>query len=133
MIEHRGIVERIGTGTADILIIQMSACASCHAKNACSASDMAEKIIRVSYHGNSLKKGDEVIITGAKTMGWKAVAYAFILPFIALMTVLIIATETGLSELYAGLAALGALAPYYLILYLFREKLKNKFTFTIKT
>ena len=32
----------------------------------------------------------------------------------------------------SGLVAIGILIPYYLCLYFFRDKLKNKFTFIIK-
>jgi hypothetical protein len=37
----------------------------------------------------------------------------------------------GLGELGAGLFAVAAVSAYYLVIYLFRDKLSNKFVFTI--
>lgn len=132
-IEHQGIIKQIEGGIARIQIIQLSACAGCHAKNACSASDMSEKIIEVPYEGKSYKVGDQVRIIGSTAMGWKAVGYAFVLPFILLMSALVIATEAGVDELIAGSLALAILAPYYLILFLFKDKMRKKFTFRIES
>ena len=131
-IEHIGVVKQIRKGYADILIIQNSACSGCHAKSACTAADSAEKIIEVPYFSDDIQVGQQVTVVGSKTMGWKAVGYAFILPFLLLMTVLIGITEWGKSELIAGLAALAVLLPYYLILYLLRNKMKSNFSFTLK-
>lgn len=133
MIEHKGLVRRISDDHVEVMIIQKSACAGCHAKSACSASDMAEKIIEVTYTGNDLKPGDEVTLIGSESMGWKAVGYAFLLPFIVLLTTLIVATELLENELTAGIVALGILIPYYLILYCFRNRMRKKFSFTLKT
>lgn len=132
-IEHNGVVKTLRQGYADILIVQNSACSGCHAKSACTASDSAEKIIEVPYFSNDLQVGQKVTVIGSKTMGWKAVGYAFVLPFLLLMGMLIGVTTWGGDELTAGLSALGILIPYYLILYLFRNKMKNRFTFTLKT
>ncbi|MEG1587319.1 MAG: SoxR reducing system RseC family protein [Bacteroidales bacterium] len=115
-----------------MLIIQNSACSACHAKSACTASDSAEKIIEVPYFSNDLQIGQQVTVVGSKTMGWKAVWYAFILPFLLLMAVLTVITETTGNELWAGLLALAVLVPYYLILYILRNKMKSNFTFTLK-
>ncbi|MEG0948540.1 MAG: SoxR reducing system RseC family protein [Bacteroidales bacterium] len=131
-IEHIGIVKQLREGYADILIIQNSACSGCHAKSACTAADSAEKIIEVPYFDNDLRLNQQVTVVGSKTMGWKAVGYAFILPFLLLMIVLIIVVEQTGDELMAGLSALAVLIPYYLILYLLRNKMKSNFTFTLK-
>lgn len=131
-IEHIGIVKQLRKGYADILIVQNSACSGCHAKSACTAADSAEKIIEIPYFADDLNIGQQVTIVGSKSMGWKAVGYAFILPFLILMTVLITVGELTGNELTAGLLALAVLLPYYLILYLLRNKMKSNFTFTLK-
>jgi sigma-E factor negative regulatory protein RseC len=45
---------------------------------------------------------------------------------------LIITSSITRNEVLAGLISLGALAPYYLVLYFYKEKIRNKFTFAIK-
>lgn len=131
-IEHIGVVKQLRKGYADILIVQKSACSGCHAKSACTAADQAEKIIEVPYFANDLSIGQEVSVVGSTSMGWQAVGYAFVIPFILLMTILISAQNITENELTAGLLALAILIPYYLILYLLRNKMKSNFTFTLK-
>ena len=41
-IEHTGIITRIDNNNVQVQIIQVSACSTCHAKSACTASDMDE-------------------------------------------------------------------------------------------
>lgn len=131
-IEHKGKIVEIRKDSIDVLIVQNSACAGCHAKKACSAADMSEKIIEVSYWNKDLRLNDEVTVVGSTTMGWMAVGYAFALPFVLLMIILILFTSIGNNELVAGLAALSILVPYYIILFLFRHKIKKNFTFILK-
>lgn len=131
-IEHTGVVQQLRPGYADILIVQKSACSGCHAKKACTAADQTEKIIEVPTNSKQLTIGQQVTIVGSQSMGWKAVWYAFLLPFLLLMTILIVISETTENELWAGLWALLVLIPYYLILYFLRDKMKQRFTFTIK-
>ncbi len=131
-IEHKGVVKQIRPGIVDVNITQMSACAACHAKGACTASDSAEKIIEVPYHQDNLKVGDVVTIVGSKKMGWNAVLLAFVLPFLLMMGTLVAGSELLKDELTAGILSLGILIPYYLILALFRVKLKKTFSFTLK-
>jgi len=47
------------------------------------------------------------------------------------MLSLIILTLLNFSELFAGLFSIGILAPYYLVLYLLKNKLSKTFKFTI--
>ena len=44
-IEHQGIIVSIDNNIAHVRIEQTSACASCHVKSMCGASEKAEKII----------------------------------------------------------------------------------------
>jgi sigma-E factor negative regulatory protein RseC len=57
---------------------------------------------------------------------------AFGIPFFVLVAVLFAAMRLSGSEGVAGLSALTALIPYYLIIYICRDKLGRKFTFTIE-
>jgi sigma-E factor negative regulatory protein RseC len=66
-----------------------------------------------------------------KSLGGKAVLLAYIIPFIIMMLSLIILTLLNFSELFAGLFSIGILAPYYLVLYLLKNKLSKTFKFTI--
>ncbi len=131
-IEHAGTVISINGGHAEVKIIQMSACSSCHAKSACTLSDTSEKIVTVQLKNDDIKVGDSVVIEGTTSMGFLAVFYAFVLPFVLLLTVLIILSVITGNEGISALIALISLCPYYLILSLFKNKMKNKFVFNIR-
>ena len=65
-------------------------------------------------------------------MGMKAVWLAYFIPLLVLLAVILGLIGLGVAEVPAGLAGIGAVAVYYLLLYLFRDRLKNEYIFTIK-
>ena len=132
MIEHEGIIEQIDGDVAHVKIDSISACASCHAKGACSAADQEEKYLDVPILGAVYRQGETVKVQVEKRMGFRAVALGYFYPFVLVMLVLIAMTVTGASELRAGSYALLSLIPYYLGLYLFRKRIESTFTFSIK-
>ena len=131
-IEHKGIVESISNEGILVKFASVSACASCHAKGVCSASDMEEKEILVPASGEHFITGEQVCVIMKAALGTKAVLIGYVYPFIVMLAVLITLNGIGISELRAGLLSLTALFPYYFIVYLFREKLERTFGFTIK-
>ncbi len=132
MIEHEGIIDHIDGDVAHVKIDSVSACASCHAKGACGAADQEEKFLDVPLHGRSHKTGDSVYVQIAKRLGFRAVALGYVYPFLLLMAVLLGTLAAGMGELSAGSLALFSIVPYYLLLYLFRNRLSKSFTFSIK-
>jgi len=132
MIEHEGIIDQIDGDVAHVKIDNVSACASCHAKGACSAADQEEKFLDVPLEGTTYQKGDSVYVQIAKHLGFRAVALGYVYPFLLLMAVLIAMLALGAAELRAGVVALLSIIPYYLVLYLFRNRIAKSFTFSIK-
>lgn len=114
-----------------VQIAQLSACSSCHAKGACSASDIDEKIIEVHSSDNTLKIGDFVQLTGNASMGLFAVLIAFVIPFLLILFSLAAFNHYAVNEALSGTISLGILIPYYLVLSQFNNKLKTKLKFTI--
>ena len=131
-IEHTGIITRIDNNNVQVQIIQVSACSTCHAKRACTASDMDEKIIDVVSTDNTHRVGDRVLLTGQSSMGLFAVLLAFVVPFLLILLLLFILRSYTDNEALSGTLALAVLIPYFAILSLFNKKLKNKFQFQIE-
>lgn len=129
-IEHTGVIDRIASGILYVRIVQQSACVACHANGACSVADVADKLIEVSDTGG-YKVGQQVHLIGAYSFGLHAVMYAFLLPLLCMILTLFISMNF-MSELRSGLLTLGVLLPYYAVLYLFRKKLKKRFSFGIE-
>ena len=133
MIEHEGIIEKISGDQITVRIVQKSACSACHAKGACMAADSKEKLVNISDSSGQFYEKEKVIIEGKESMGYSVVLWAFVIPLIILILTLILSLNYfKLSETEAALSSIIALVPYYLILYLFRNKMANTFKFNIK-
>ncbi len=130
IVEHTGVILSNDNGHIKVQIQQSSACSACHAKGACTASDVAEKVIDV-YDNGDYQVGQLVHLYGADSLGMKAVMYAFIIPFLIMAVVLFISMNY-FTELESGLYALLSLFPYYAVLFFFRKSFSKVFVFYIK-
>lgn len=128
-IEHQGVIISIDGKVAHVKIEQTSACASCHVKSVCGASEKTEKIIDAHIADNTLKVGDQVTIIGQKSLGFQAIILAYILPFVVIVASLFIVNIFTTNEVIIGTCALATLIPYFAILRLMRNKIQAKFQF----
>lgn len=132
-ISHKGRVVSVGPEFTAVEIVSESACSSCHAKGFCTLGDSKIKIVELPSSGwMQLKPGDEVELLLQASMGHKAVWLAYVVPLVVLVAVLLGMNAAGMGELCSGLAAIAAIALYYLVLWLFRERLKSEYIFKIK-
>ncbi len=128
-IEHQGVIISIDDKVAHVKIEQTSACASCHVKSVCGASEKSEKIIDANLMDASLKIGDQVTVIGQKSLGIQAILLAYVLPFVLIVVILFFANIFTTNELVIGTCALASLIPYFVILRLMRNKIQAKFQF----
>ncbi|HYW96023.1 MAG TPA: SoxR reducing system RseC family protein [Bacteroidales bacterium] len=131
-IEHSGVIENVSDDGIRVRFTSVSACAACHAKGVCSASDMEDKEVNVPNTGGDFHTGDAVTVMMKSSLGTKAVLIGYVYPFIILLVVLLILNGIGVPELRSGLISLGTLVPYYLIIYLIRHTIDRSFAFTIR-
>ena len=156
MIKHDGIIIALnGDGTALVRIVQTSACAACKAKAMCASAESAEKEMtvvllgengKVKTENNSTQSyttlhdstqsyhvGDTVEVMVQQKMGWKAVVLAYLLPFFVMLAVMLIGNAIwAVREEILGTVALCAMALYYLLLGMFKDKLQKEFSFTAR-
>ena len=79
-IKHLGIVESINGSYLKVRIVQTSACSACSIKGHCSAAESKEKLIDVyNKAGLTCQVGNQVMISGATSLGMKAVMWFFLL------------------------------------------------------
>lgn len=130
-IAHSGIVSRVGDGKVEVKIISHSACSSCDAKGACNISEIEEKIVEVPEVGNSYQPGDHVQVSITQSTGNIAVLLAYLVPFVFMFVSLLIVFSLTKSEGVAGISAIAAVLVYYLILILFKNKIKKSIVFSI--
>lgn len=131
-IEHKGKIISITPEITTVEIIAEEACGSCNAKSLCSLGNAKTKLIEVPTRINNLGVGDEVIVELKASMGHRAVWLAYIIPLLILIFAIMITSLCGLNELMSGLIGLGSIGVYYIIIYLFRSKLRKEYIFNIK-
>lgn len=132
-ISHKGRVVSVTPEVTTVEIVSESACGACHAKGLCSLGDSKVKMVEVPTSGwSDIRPGDEVEVVLKASMGHKAVLLAYMIPLVLLVAVLLVAVSAGAGELYAGLAAIAAVAVYYFGLWLMRGRLRNEYIFNIK-
>ena len=135
-VEHEGRIIEISEDFISVEIVNKSACAACHAKGVCAASDESIKVIEVPYDLHTLtsdyKIGDQVNVVMKGSLGLKAIWIAYVVPLIVLVASIIVLSLLKLNEVWVGLGTLMILAIYYFGVFLCRKKISKIFTFYIE-
>ena len=132
-IKHNGVVDGVEEGCVRVRILQSSACSACKVAAHCNASETKEKIIEVQVaDADRYQRGDSVIVVADTAVGFRASLYGYLLPLLLMVVVLVAVLKITQSEGYAAVSALGILIPYYIGLYLLRNKLRNKLCFSLE-
>lgn len=133
-ISHAGVIESIAEGCVKVRILQTSACASCKVAAHCNASESKIKVVDVCGVANvsSLSVGQSVVVSTSRDVASRALLLGFGLPFLLLVAVLMIVLWITGNEGVAALSAIGSLVPYYLVLWLLRDRISRQVRFEIK-
>ena len=132
-ITHSGVVDSVEDGCVHVRIVQTSACAACKVASYCNAAESKEKMIDVFCDSVAeYKIGQQVIVSTSGQVAAKALLWAFGVPFVLLMVVLVLVLLLTGNEGWAALGALVALVPYYIILWLLRDKMREQLAFRIE-
>lgn len=129
---HQGKVNQISEDRIEVEIQTGSACAHCSANGQCVSADSKTRKVTVdNYNGPELHVGDMVTLTGHKQDGLTAVFFAYFLPFILVIVTLFTANTILNNEAISGIISLVVLIPYYAVIWLLKNRLKQKFSFKI--
>lgn len=132
-IKHNGVVDGVEEGCVRVRIFQSSACSACKVAEHCNASETKEKIIEVQVtDAVKYQLGDSVVVVADTAVGFRASLYGYLLPLLLMVVALVAVLKITRSEGYAAVSALGILIPYYIGLYLLRNKLRNKLSFSLE-
>lgn len=132
-ITHSGIVKSIADGCIKVQIVQTSACAACKVASHCNASESKVKIVDVFTRDTNIYQiGQEVIVWASKDVANRALLLGFGAPFLLLICVLMIALKFFGDEGLAALAALASLVPYYLALWVMKDRIQRQISFNIE-
>lgn len=131
-ISHSGKVTGIVKDNIYVTILSQSACSSCHSKSVCSLAEMKEKIIEIQDKSGDFSIGDNVKVVMKEELGLLAVFFAYVLPVVLLITVMFVLNLLKFPEYITGISVILLLTSYFILLYLLKNKIQKKFSFSIE-
>ena len=133
-IRHEGVITRVEKDRVYVSVSQSSACASCKVAAHCNAAETKEKVIEIrGKHGDQYKVGQQVTVSTTPRIGIMASVYAYAIPLVLMVGVIILVTALTGDELTAACCGLAVLLPYYLLIYLLRDLISQQVYFEIET
>ena len=133
IIEHTGTVESVTGEVVAVRITAHSACGACTARQACGMGESQQKMVEIrTADAAEYAAGDEVTVGVWRNMASMAVLLGYVGAIAVLVLTLVLCLclfSTG--EGAAVLWTLGAVAAYYVVLWLLRNKIERKIHFTI--
>ena len=132
-IDREGVVIDMDEQFISVEILCRSACASCRAKSFCSPGEEEIRVIEVANSGfTTYDIGEKVNLKMSSTLGAKAVWISYVIPAVVLIFTIFATSFFGTSELASGLISIVAVAIYYFIIWLMRDKFSKEFVFKIE-
>lgn len=134
-IRHTGIVERISGQRVWVRIEQPEACGSCQMASRCAASEKKSKLIEAMAGDTKAipSLGQHVVVATAAGSAWLAVILVFAVPLALMLVAAIAASQAGTTEPQTALSAVGVLIPYYIIIWLCRQRIERQVAFHVET
>ena len=129
-VKHDGVVSKISNHSITVALKGSVHCEACNAKAVCGASESNSIEIEVEDVSQALRLNESVEVILKKNVGLKAVFWAYVFPFILLMTTLLVSL-VYYKEWVAGLLAFAILIPYYGMLYVLRNTFKKEFQISL--
>lgn len=131
-IEHIGKIQEVRNDTL-VVSVDSSACESCSLNTHCKPQKgNGDSIVINTLEADAFVVGENVRVIVTAKMQKHAIFFGTVLPTLTIVLAIIVATYYGCSQLLSAMVGIIMLGLYYFILYLKRERLKNKFNFTVK-
>ncbi|MFA9390440.1 MAG: SoxR reducing system RseC family protein [Prolixibacteraceae bacterium] len=130
-VTHTGLVKEINEKGIKVGLVVQSGCASCQINGSCNMSEVSNKEIDIECNPNEFKVGQQVLVRLRSSQGMNAIFLGYVLPFLVLITIMIVVSNFTANEGIIGLSALASLVPYYFVLYLYRNNIKKNFTYVV--
>lgn len=130
-INQRATIIRIEEGRLYLSICRADACGACKAQSACSSSGGGKEIV-LEDDGRGRVVGEEVTLKIGRSQGFRAVLIAYLVPVALIIGMLMGLQKMDIPEIVTGLATLGVVAVYFILLRIFRRKFETELTIEIE-
>lgn len=124
-VTHTGIITAIKQNIVCVEIMQKEACCNCALKDACSQTTRQHIVEVECKNAKNYKVGQNVEVLISGRQAFIASWYGYIFPLILVIFSLFLVFIFTKDEIIAGLFGLGILLPYYFLLWIFRNKIKE--------
>ncbi len=132
-IEHPGVIRKLDDERVFVLIESASACGNCHSASYCGMAEMQEKVVEVlNLKDQDLFVGKKVMVTLDKSLGFRALFFGYLLPFLILLAGIVVSMLLSGNEPLSALLGIFLMIPYYGWLYLKRHSFRKRFRFKIR-
>ena len=132
-IVHEGEIVEINKDFTTVRLTVSSACSSCHAKGMCGMSEEQDKVLMLPTDPYTVyAEGEKVEVCTKKSMGLKAVWISYVIPLAILLILILSLSPVIGNEALRGLISIAGVGLYYLVIWLFRDRLSNEFVFYIR-
>ncbi len=127
-----GIVRKIESDHLMVEITVSSACGECRAKSICIPSEQKQELIEAQNpYGLDFVVGEVVTLNLQSSSGRKAVVLGYLLPFVVLLASFLITFLFTDKEWIPVLVSLGCTFLYFVVLYRFKKRMDEQFTFYV--
>jgi len=132
-VSHSGVVTKITAEDIEVEILSSASCGSCSIKSACGMSEMKEKLITIPRsEGKEFVVGQHVKVSMTARQGGRAAVYAYLTPALLMIFTILIISRFALADWIAAVSGIGAAAVYYVVLFLFRRKIRERFEYEVE-
>lgn len=132
-VSHTGVITSITSDELGIEILSSGSCGSCSIKSACGMSETREKHIVVPKpDGKEFIIGQPVKVSMTARQGGRAAVYAYLIPALLMIFTILIISQFSLKDWITAVAGISAAAVYYLVLFLFRRKIRERFEYEVE-
>ena len=129
-VHHIGTIKKLENTNATIVLNDALGCTSCALKSNCGQMDSSPKEFEVIVAQNQYKTGDNVQLTMKQNLGLQAVLLAYIVPFVLMISVLIISGKY-MAEWLSGLLVIAFILLYFVLLKAMNPLIKKHFSIQI--
>ncbi|MFY0652764.1 MAG: SoxR reducing system RseC family protein [Cyclobacteriaceae bacterium] len=131
-IEHSGVITAVSDEKVTVFL-EKEECSSCNMKGFCGVTDAERNtfILNKDNLNEEYRRGDRVRLKINLNAGYKALFWAYLMPFLLVAFTIIFTLLMGVSEKWAGLISLLTLPPYYYGLSKSSLSLSNNFKLDI--
>jgi positive regulator of sigma E activity len=130
-VTHTGIIGKIDKKGIKVTIGVFAGCADCQIKGNCDMAEESIKELFIECDSSLYKTGQRVMIRLKSERKTNAQFLKFILPFILLISVMLISSVFTRNEATIGIVSLITLFSYYIIYFLAGRKVKEKLKYQV--